>query len=86
MILHLYSICYYFVLQLGEIYVTMNQAIEKSNSIYTIDGSSTCTVFVFAWGVSNTGTACRHRDKMTIIWGLILALTYSPTKYNYKKQ
>ena len=36
------------------------------------------TVFVFAWGVSNTGTACRHRDKITIIWGLILALTYNP--------
>ncbi len=35
------------------------------------------TVFVFAWGVTNTGTACRHRDKLIIIWGLILALAYS---------
>ena len=33
------------------------------------------TVFVFAWGTSNTGTAVRHRDKMVILYGAILALT-----------
>lgn len=38
-----------------------------------------CAAFVFAWGTSNTGTAVRHRDKMTIIWALMLALTYRST-------
>ena len=35
-----------------------------------------CT-FVFAWGVSNTGTASRHRDKMVCLYGIIYALTTS---------
>lgn len=33
-----------------------------------------CT-FIFAWGVSNTGTASRHRDKMVCLYGIIYALT-----------
>ena len=34
-----------------------------------------CT-FIFAWGVSNTGTASRHRDKMVCLYGIIYALTF----------
>lgn len=34
-----------------------------------------CTVFVFAWGVTNVGTATRHRDKMVILFAVILALS-----------
>lgn len=33
-----------------------------------------CT-FIFAWGVSNTGTASRHRDKMVCLYGILFALT-----------
>ncbi len=33
-----------------------------------------CMVFVFAWGVSNTGTATRHRDKMVILFGILYGL------------
>ena len=33
-----------------------------------------CT-FIFAWGVSNTGTASRHRDKMVCIYAIIMALS-----------
>lgn len=36
------------------------------------------TTFIFAWGVSNTGTAARHRDKMVCLYGIIYALTYLP--------
>ena len=39
-----------------------------------------CTVFVFAWGVSNTGTAVRHRDKMVILYGVLLGLSWKPSK------
>ena len=55
---------------------------EKKNRTLVIALTivAVCTAFVFAWGVSNSGTACRHRDKMTIIWGLILALTYMPNR------
>ena len=34
------------------------------------------TLFVFGWGVANAGTACRHRDKIAIICGVLLSLVY----------
>ena len=37
-------------------------------------------VFVFAWGVSNTGTATRHREKMVILFGLLWALSHNGSK------
>lgn len=33
------------------------------------------TAFVFSWGVTNTGTAIRHRDKMATVYAVLLALT-----------
>lgn len=33
-----------------------------------------CTVFVFAWGVSNTGTAARHREKMVALYLVMYAI------------
>ena len=36
------------------------------------------TTFVFAWGVSNTGTAARHREKMVLIYGMIYAISLEP--------
>ena len=43
-----------------------------------------CAAFVFGWGVSNAGTACRHRDKMTIVWAILYAFTLKPQKeYEY---
>lgn len=35
---------------------------------------SLCIVFVFAWGVSNTGTAARHRDKLVMLFATLHAL------------
>ena len=56
---------------------------EKKNRTLVIALSiiAFSALFVFGWGVANTGTAIRHRDKMTIIWGLLLALTYRPKKH-----
>lgn len=42
-----------------------------------------CT-FIFAWGVSNTGTASRHRDKMVCLFGIIYALT-TPSHSSFMK-
>ena len=33
-----------------------------------------CVVFIFAWGVANTGTAARHRDKLVTIFATLGAL------------
>lgn len=40
-----------------------------------------CTFFVFGWGVANAGTACRHRDKIAIICGVLFALVID-NKFN----
>ena len=39
-----------------------------------------CTAFVFSWGVTNTGTATRHRDKMIILYGVLYALSHCGNK------
>ena len=39
-----------------------------------------CVVFVFAWGVSNTGTATRHREKLVIIFGLLWAICHDGSR------
>lgn len=44
-----------------------------------------CVVFVFAWGVSNTGTATRHREKMVIIFGLLWAICHDGSRDRWVK-
>ena len=39
-------------------------------------------VFVFAWGTSNAGTATRHRDKMLLIFAVLLALSRDGLKFD----
>ena len=41
------------------------------------------TVFVFAWGTSNTGTAVRHREKMVILYGVILTIVDTGRKIKW---
>ncbi len=42
------------------------------------------SAFVFAWGVSNSGSAVRHRDKMIILFGVLLGLVNSKqSELNY---
>ena len=45
-----------------------------------------CAVFVFAWGVSNTGTAARHRDKLVTLFAFMHALTFFPEDKQNKIQ
>ncbi len=39
-----------------------------------------CVVFVFAWGVNNTGTATRHRDKLIVLFACINAFSMKRSK------
>lgn len=48
-----------------------NRAVVMGLSIVAL-----CTLFIFAWGVSNTGTACRHRDKAIVLYGILWCCTY----------
>lgn len=51
----------------------------RHNDIVMLVIITAVIVLVFAWGVSNTGTAVRHRDKLITLFGVLYALTY-PTK------
>lgn len=63
---------------------------EKSNraTVIAMTIIAAGTIFVFAWGTSNTGTATRHRDKLMILSALIWALTSDPIRAekNLKKR
>ena len=39
-----------------------------------------CATFVFAWGVSNTGTAARHRDKLVTVFAVLHGLVLDPDR------
>ncbi len=41
-----------------------------------------CIIFIFSWGVTNTGTAVRHRDKMVTLFGIMLALALNKQDEN----
>ena len=40
------------------------------------------TMLVFAWGTVNSGTAIRHRDKMVVLFGVLLGLTFERNAEN----
>ena len=39
---------------------------------------SIASIFVFGWGCTNTGTACRHRDKLIVIFSALWAVSRNP--------
>lgn len=41
---------------------------------------SLASIFVFGWGCTNTGTACRHRDKLIVIFSVLWAVSRNPAK------
>ena len=47
---------------------------KNENKTIAIIIISICIVLVFAWGVSNTGTAARHRDKLVMLFATLYAL------------
>ncbi len=49
--------------------------LNNRNQVLAVMIIAFCIVFIFAWGVANTGTAARHRDKMVMLFGVLLALS-----------
>ena len=54
---------------------------EQKNKQILIMILTMAVVFVYSWGVSNTGTAARHRDKLVPIFAVLWA--YSSGSFNY---
>lgn len=46
---------------------------------------SLCALFVFGWGINNTGTALRHRDKLVVLYGAMYINYFSCYKPKTKK-
>ncbi len=71
----------YYLLILYQVfsYLKQNKG-SKRTLVFNVLIITMCMVFVFAWGVSNSGTACRHRDKTATLFALMYALTLSPTQ------
>ena len=70
---------YIVVVFLSVRYILLKESKNRNLAITTMI-ILTCAVFVFAWGVSNTGTAIRHRDKMICVFAVLHAICLNPER------
>lgn len=80
-----FSSCFYIYVLYCTIRYLLSGKQENRALIITVFIVVMCAAFVFGWGTANTGTACRHRDKMTVVWAILLGLTYMPKDKKVKK-
>lgn len=70
----LFSGLYYLYVSVISIRYVLNK-----NSMHRVDAFNLiiivlCVTFIYAWGVSNTGTAVRHRDKIVTLFAVLHAM------------
>lgn len=73
----LFSSCYYMIAIVLCLKTIRKCKGEKRNLAIAFLIISICVAFVFGWGVTNTGTAIRHRDKMILLFGLMNMVYFS---------
>ena len=73
------SLFYFHVVYSAIIKVKMENAESVLSIIWLIIAFS--VIFVFAWGVSNTGTAARHRDKLVPIFSIMWACSIHKLRF-----
>ena len=78
----LFSGCFYLLCMWNTLRYLRKGPKKNREIVFIIFVVAMCAVFVFAWGTANTGTACRHRDKLTLVWGVLYGLTMK-TKNNF---
>lgn len=84
------SVFYLFVILIAIRYLKKQNDGNNKNLVIALLIIALCTTFVFSWGVTNTGTATRHRDKFIILYGVLLSITYKTGKkranaYRYRR-
>lgn len=52
-----------------------NQSYWLRNYLYVLSACVLIAIIVFGWGVSNTGTALRHREKYTCLFALLYVVS-----------
>lgn len=70
-----FSSMFYMFALIHAVRYLLNGKQENTSIVVVLLILAMCMTFVFAWGVSNSGTAIRHRDKMVILYGVLFALT-----------
>lgn len=69
------SLFYLLVLKNAIVCMKKDKSSNKNYAI-VIFIVALCTAFVFSWGVTNTGTATRHRDKMIVVYAVLYSLSH----------
>lgn len=80
----LFSSCFYLITLLFIFRFLQSREKKNRELVILIFIVALCAAFVFGWGTSNGGTACRHRDKMVVVWGVLLGLTITELKERKK--
>lgn len=81
----LFSSCYYLLVCVAFFRSILKHRTKDSTTSIILFIIIMAAVFVFAWGVSNTGTACRHRDKLTVLWGVLWAISLPERRKTYDR-
>lgn len=76
----LFSSLYYVFVIYNSIRFIFNKENKNTGMVIALFIVAFFCTFIFAWGVSNTGTASRHRDKMVCLYGLIYAITLNKSR------
>lgn len=79
-----FSSCFYLLTMISFFKFLKSKEKKERPVIMTIFIVAMCSAFVFGWGTANSGTACRHREKMEIIWGVLYGLTWLPKKNKFE--
>lgn len=72
------SLFFMYVVYETVVYIRKTDHVNKSLVIILFIVALS-TTFIFGWGVTNTGTALRHRNKMTVLYAVLLGLTMHPS-------
>lgn len=70
-----FSSMFYLSVSWRTIKALRSSDLEHKSVLIAMTIVALCAVFTFGWGVSNTGTAMRHREKLVSVFALMLALT-----------
>jgi len=72
-IMFFFSSLYYLTVCWSVFRVYRRKRVPNRGVVFALMLVAMATVFVFGWGVSNTGTAARHRDKLATMFALLWA-------------
>lgn len=68
------TLVFIYALYRAFVEIRRSPKVEERSLIIIFTVIALCGALIFAWGVSNAGTAMRHREKFTMVYMLLIAL------------